>query len=182
MSRTKASRSRGTNPRVSKTPGKHYLRFKSGFILTPVSWLLTSLLPHFGHHLPSFWTVLNHRDTETQRNLFLHFKHFRQPCVECFSTLFPLSIPAPTPTLWITVVHNVFKIFKQLRHFGESLNITFCVFHFQRSIFHFQLSIPILDTTYPHFGQPLCRMTGVALSLCERYSEPSPSDTDGTTT
>ncbi|MEI8248626.1 MAG: hypothetical protein WCI51_22540, partial [Lentisphaerota bacterium] len=39
----------------------------------------------------------------------------------------------------------------------------------------------ILDTCLPHFGHTLCRTpSGVALSLCERSSDP-PSGTDGTT-
>ena len=29
-------------------------------------------------------------------------------------------------------------------------------YHFQFSIFHFQLSVPILDTMYAHFGHPSC--------------------------
>ena len=61
---------------------------------TPTLWIVAErnvlcfsfsiAYPHFGHPLPSFWTALNHRDTKTQRNLFLHFGHFRQPCVEPF--------------------------------------------------------------------------------------------------
>ena len=50
------------------------------------------------------------------------------------------------------------------------MNVTFCVFQFQ-------LSIPILDI----LDTLVQNCSGVALSLCERYSDP-PSDTDGTTT
>ena len=45
-----------------------------------------------------------------------------------------------------------------LRHFGESLSITFCVFHFQLSNCPSPFWTPgslILDTGQPHFGQSL---------------------------